>query len=250
MVVWWGDTVSPTEVPVFTSGGLWQLVRVGKFLRFDFVSPSFGPQPYVSATVNQGFSRGEIVLHSRLASAATPFFPLQYPLDELLFTNLLALGRGIELHGCGLVDEAGNGLLFVGHSGAGKSTTAGLWAQAPGVRILSDDRIIVRLIDGELRMYGTPWHGEARHARPEHAVLRRVLVLEHGASNEMELLPRVVAASALMSRSFVPHYSAPGLDFSLSFVAQVVNLVPCEVLRFVPGPEAVEVVRRSHPWQP
>lgn len=235
-------------MPVFTSGGLWQLVQVGEHLRFDFVSPSFGPEPYVSATVAQGFASGEIVLHSRLASAATPFFPLQYPLDELLFTNLLALGRGIELHGCGLVDEADNGLLFVGHSGAGKSTTAGLWVQEPGVRILSDDRIIVRLIDGELRMYGTPWHGEARHALPEHGVVRRILVLEHGASDCLELLPRGVAASALMSRSFVPHYSATGLDFSLSFVAQMVDLVPCEVLRFVPGPEAVALVRRSHPW--
>lgn len=237
-------------MPVFTSGGLWQLVRVGEHLRFDFVSPSFGPEPYVSATVNQGFSRGEIVLHPRLASNATPFFPLQYPLDELLFTNLLALGRGIELHGCGLVDEAGNGLLFVGHSGAGKSTTAGLWAQVPGVRILSDDRIIVRMIGGELRMYGTPWHGEARHALPEHAVLRRILVLEHGQSNHVEPLPRGAAASGLMSRSFVPHYFAPGLEFSLSFLEHVVERVPCEVLRFVPGPEAVALVRRSHPWLP
>ncbi|MGV8042266.1 MAG: hypothetical protein AB2L07_20180 [Thermoanaerobaculaceae bacterium] len=246
----WGDTSGPAGDAVFTSGGLWQLVRAGERLRFDLVSPSFGAYPYVSATLATDFRTGEVVVHPGLAASGAPFYALQYPLDELLFTNLLARGRGIELHGCGLVDEAGNGLLFVGHSGAGKSTTAGLWVQEPGVRILSDDRIIVRLIDGELRMYGTPWHGEARHSLPEHAVLRRILVLEHGQSNHLERLPRGAAASALMSRSFVPHYSAPGLEFSLAFVAQVVELVPCEVLRFVPGPEAVELVRRSHPWLP
>ena len=71
----------------------------------------------------------------------------------------------------GLVDPEGRGHLFVGQSGAGKSTMARFWAGREGVRILSDDRIILRQIRGEIWMYGTPWHGEARHALPEKARL-------------------------------------------------------------------------------
>ena len=38
--------------------------------------------------------------------------------------------------------------LFVGHSGAGKSTTTRLWTAREDVEVLSDDRIIVRRDEG------------------------------------------------------------------------------------------------------
>jgi len=43
---------------------------------------------------------------------------LEYPLDELLITHYLSLGRGVELHASGMVRSDGESLLFVGHSGA------------------------------------------------------------------------------------------------------------------------------------
>src|SRR5207237_1133299 len=70
--------------------------------------------------------------------------PLEYPLDELLITNWLSCGRGVEVHACGLVDRESGGHLFLGHSGAGKSTTTLLWKKLRDVRVLSDDRIILR----------------------------------------------------------------------------------------------------------
>ena len=56
----------------------------------------------------------------------------------------LACGQGLEVHAVGIVDEIGRGHLFLGHSGAGKSTTARLWLEQPEIRILSDDRIVLR----------------------------------------------------------------------------------------------------------
>jgi ABC-type cobalamin/Fe3+-siderophores transport system ATPase subunit len=64
---------------------------------------------------------------------------LEYPLDELIFTNLLAQRNGVELHGCGVIDHD-QGLLFLGFSGAGKSTLARLWRRHLDATILSDDR--------------------------------------------------------------------------------------------------------------
>ena len=70
--------------------------------------------------------------------------------------------RGIELHACGIVDEAGQGHLFVGQSGRGQVHHRPVCGckQRPGL-VLSDDRIVVRLRPVRPRMFGTPWHGEA-----------------------------------------------------------------------------------------
>ena len=72
--------------------------------------------------------------------------PLEYPLDELLLQGLLARGRGAEIHACGIADGSGRGLLFVGQSGAGKTTMARLWEGERGITVLSDDRIILRRV--------------------------------------------------------------------------------------------------------
>ena len=53
--------------------------------------------------------------------------------------NLLGTGYGILLHSCG-VSDTGNGIVFAGVGGAGKTTTARLWNDQAGVRVLNDDR--------------------------------------------------------------------------------------------------------------
>src|SRR6476660_9837409 len=70
--------------------------------------------------------------------------PLEYPLDELLIMHRLTQEKAIELHGSGIVRSNGEANLFIGHSGAGKSTTTRLWTAVEDVEVLSDDRIIVR----------------------------------------------------------------------------------------------------------
>src|SRR5438876_3508289 len=164
----WGklDAVSGGE-PLFDSGGLWRLVAANGSLRFSCTSPALGSLPYKMASVDRAFRAGEVWLHRPYFPSGRPAHPLEYPLDELLMIHLLAEGRGVEVHACGAVAPNGQGYLFVGQSGAGKTTMARLWQKAEGaggadgVRILSDDRIILRKIDGTLWMYGTPWHGEA-----------------------------------------------------------------------------------------
>jgi hypothetical protein len=95
--------------------------------------------------------------------------PLEYPLDELLIMHRLTQEKAIELHSCGIVRPDGTGNLFVGHSGAGKSTTTQLWMAREDVEVLSDDRIIVRRDEGGV-LAETPCHGAG--AGDEQQVLR------------------------------------------------------------------------------
>lgn len=227
----------------FDSGGVWQLYRDGERLVFRLSSPKFGPLPYKTATMATDFASGIVHLHRPCFPSGVECYPLDYPLDELLLTNWLALGRGIEVHACAVVDRDGRAYLFAGHSGAGKTTMARQWVGAPGVSVLSDDRVVVRNIDGRIWIYGTPWHGDEPLASPARAQLTRVFFLEHAAANHVAAVGGATAAAKLFARSFPPFFSAGALDATLTILSEIVQRVPFADFGFVPTRAVRQVVR-------
>jgi hypothetical protein len=226
---------------LFDSGSVWQLYDHAAGFRFDFTAPIYGEQPYKRLLVDRHFRRATLQMNEEsftgIHSAADP---LEYPLDELLIMHRLTQEKAIELHGVGIVGPDGTSNLFVGHSGAGKSTTAQLWTSLHGVEILSDDRIIVREDANQIFMYGTPWHGEAHFALPDRAPLQRIFILEHGQGNVLTRLTRSQLVAELFARSFVPFHRHEYVDSALSFLERVADSVPCYRYAFEPDQRAVE----------
>jgi hypothetical protein len=230
---------------VFDSGALWQLYSDNGTYVFQFTSPAFGTFPYKIASFNKDFTKGEVSINRSYFDPNRCIYPLEYPLDELLLVNHLGMGKGVEVHASGVVDSSGQGHLFLGQSGAGKTTMARLWQDTPGVTILSDDRIILRQIDKKLWMYGTPWHGEAMLASPDRAPLERIYFLEKGAKNGVVSQKNSESVGNLIACSFIPFYSQDALSFTLSFFEEVVKAVPCYDLSFVPDQRVVEFVQKE-----
>ncbi len=229
---------------VFDSGGLWQLYDDGAHCSYRFESAARGPAPYRIARFSRDFSAGEVLQHPhREARAGLSFYPLEYPLDELLVIRRLGLEGGVELHACGVIAEDERGFLFVGQSGAGKTTTARLWDAAAPCTVLSDDRIILRREAGAFRMYGTPWHGEARYASPRSAPLANVFLLDRAPKNRIDPIPRAEATARLLACSFVPFHDAAAVDSAARLLEEIVHSIPCHRLAFVPDPSVVPYVR-------
>src|ERR1700676_2646745 len=239
----------PQHQPLFDSGSVWSLfeecLEHHEGYRLNFQRPFRGENPYKSAWFDRNFKNGHLVLSRQFFPDDRPVYPLEYPLDEVLMIHRLACGYGLEVHAVGLVDEIGRGHLFLGHSGAGKSTTARLWLNHPGVQILSDDRIILRAHGDKIFMYGTPWHGDAGISSPECAAVTNIYFLEQYPHNEILPLAPGVAAAELFARSFVPRHCAQGLEFSLGFIERLTRQIPCNIFRFVPQQSAVEAIRRG-----
>jgi hypothetical protein len=242
-IAWTESLAFPKVHPSFSSGGLWSAYASQTGTKFYFSSSAIGPVPYKAAWFDPAFERGHVVLNREAFPVESPVFPLEYPLDELVMMHRLALGEGVEVHALGLEDRNGSGYLFLGHSGAGKSTTARLWMAEPDVNLLSDDRIILRKHDDKFWMYGTPWHGDAGVASPGHAPLSAIFLLEQSSANELAPISASTAAAELFARAFVPHYLESGIQFTLSFLDQITRSVPCSILRFTPTSSAVEAVR-------
>jgi hypothetical protein len=226
----------PRGERLFDSGGVWRMFAEDDGVRIECQTDVVGPEPYKVSTFNSDFTRGTIRV-----SLTRPHDPLEYPLDELLVANLLARGRGVELHGCGVIDHSGRGHLFVGQSGAGKTTTARMWGD-DAREIISDDRVIVREIDGELRMFGTPWHGEAELASPSSAPLTGVYLLTQAAENELRELPPAVAVARLFGCTFPPFHDAAAIEFTMSMLERIVSRVPVREFRFTLDRNALKLI--------
>jgi hypothetical protein len=240
----WTDRVAiPDCASQFESGGLWSAYTTSDQHMFFFTSQHWGAQPYKAAQFDREFRSGRVQLSRQVFDPGAAHYPLEYPLDELMMIHRLALGEGLEVHGCGIIDNDGMGRLFVGHSGAGKSTTARMWLNQPGARVLSDDRIILRFSEGGLRMHGTPWHGDAGLAAQQSAPVHQILFLEHAQRNRIVALERSAAAAELYVRCFVPHYLQHGIALVLELVDRVVAAIPAYRLEFVPDASAIEAVR-------
>jgi hypothetical protein len=227
----------------FDSSALWVLHHNGrKDFRVEFHRGFGGPAvAFVDVDLNK---REGTVFYTEdgLRDAGTGFLPFVHPVDGVIFINLLPSWNGILLHACG-VDDRGRGYLFAGRSGDGKSTTATLWDGEAGVKVLSDERIIVREIEEKFYAYGTPWHGEVEVGDPGRLEVEEVFFLRHAERNYTKKLSPEDAAGRIFARCLPTFWDKEGIAQSLSLIERIVKKVPCYEFGFVPDKGAVSFVR-------
>ena len=177
--------------------------------------------------------------------------------DQILLARLLADRQGCYLHSAGAILD-GQGLLFVGHSEAGKSTISKMltdqdltgFGNLSGlhIEVLCDDRNIVRRWTEGWRVYGTWSHGEWPVVSASFAPLRAIMFLEQAAENrltpldgdrEREIVPRLLACL------ITPFVTADWWDKSLTLVEQMAREVDCYRLRFDKSGSVVDVLREA-----
>lgn len=152
---------------------------------------------------------------------------------------------GALMHACGVIDGSGQGLLFCGRSGAGKTTTARLWAAA-GAKVLNDDRTVVRADLTRLSIFGTPWHGELGSVTNAAAPLRALFLLRKADRCALTPLRPGEVARRLLGCSWPPIWANKGgLDLLVPLFRRLAREVPAYELAFTPDRAAVELVREA-----
>jgi hypothetical protein len=225
---------------VFDSGSSWALYEQDGRYALLLGASSFSSEPYGIALFDSEIRQIDVFLQpEQLPNGLLPD-PLQFPLGEVLMVCLLAQGRGLMVHACG-VNDGGQGYLFAGQSTHGKSTMARQWQDE--ALVLNDDRIVLRQREGRFWMYSTPWHGDHTGISAQAVPLDKLFFLRHDRTNCARRRQGVAAASMLLARSFPPLSDADGMRFTLDFCAQLVDAVPCFDLGFVPSKDVLDTVR-------
>lgn len=232
---------------IFDSGSIWRLYSLGDEYIITMSSPIMGPDPYRIARFNKTFDKGQLYVKPRETTdnrrgpnGKPSICPFDYPLDEWLIINKVADGRGLDVHGCGVANDE-SGILFIGVSGAGKSTLANLWKNKP-VRILSDDRLIVRPYNKEHWVYGTPWHGDANISMATGVPLKGLYFITQSPENSLRRLPRAEALTRLLVCCFPTFYIKDGMEKTMTLLEEISSNVPAYEFGFVPDDSAIDFV--------
>jgi hypothetical protein len=172
-----------------------------------------------------------------------------FPTDQIILARVLADRQACYLHSSAAVID-GAGLVFVGHSDAGKSTTARMLDGR--AEILCDDRNVVRRWPDGFRVHGSWSHGEIPHVSATSAPLAAILLLAQSTENRVVRLDRPMQAAARLTACMVkPLADADWWDKSLRLVEALVAAVPCYEMRFDKSgaivPALVELAARHAP---
>ncbi|MCR4993860.1 MAG: hypothetical protein K6A32_00520 [Bacteroidales bacterium] len=98
-----------------------------------------------------------------------------------------------------VIRNAGYGYLFTAPSGTGKSTHTHLWYQyIPGSDLMNDDNPVVRIVDGQTRIYGSPWSGKTPCYRNIWAPVGAITRIEQRPENTIRRMAPVEAFAALL----------------------------------------------------
>ena len=162
-----------------------------------------------------------------------PFPPCSHPLDQMIIVLALATRKGTLIHGTGL-GLNGKGLVFAGKSGTGKSTIARLFSELEGIIPLSDERVVVRELDGGLKVYGTPWPSDAGVAGPSRLPLSAIFFLHHGKDNRIERCDKATSLERLLPVTSIPWYDRELIPHVMDFCGRIISETPCFDLYFRP----------------
>jgi hypothetical protein len=122
-------------------------------------------------------------------------------LDSMLriaFSQSCLLHDAVSIHASVVIFNH-YGYLFLGKSGTGKSTHSRLWLSSfEGTELLNDDNPIIRLIQGESFVYGSPWSGKTRCYKNKSYPIGGIVRLSQAPNNRFTILKNVEAFSSIM----------------------------------------------------
>jgi radical SAM protein with 4Fe4S-binding SPASM domain len=164
-----------------------------------------------------------------------------FPTDQILLASTLASREGCFIHSSGIILD-GKGLLFVGHSEAGKSTMVKM-TRGGRAEILCDDRMIVRRHHDGFKIYGTWSHGEVSEVSAGSAPLKAMLFLEKSAENRLiPLQDRAECRRRILACLIKPFVTSEWWNNMLDLVDRMASEIPCYVLRFDKSGQVMKIL--------
>lgn len=143
----------------------------------------------------------------------------------IMFCRKLIAFDGMRFHASAVVVD-GKAYLFTADPGIGKSTHTLLWLNQFGNRayILNDDKPIIRLIDGILYAFGSPWSGKYDISANIGVPIAGIAILERGDKNVISRCSGLKALVSIMKQlntSKFKDYRTKMMELTDKLVTQV-----------------------------
>jgi len=205
--------------------------------------PSGKNQHYI---LSHDFSKAEVyLLRKRKDEFSWNLEEIIYDALQVILIHYFSRRGAIFTHAVGIKDNSTKGLLFIGKSGQGKSTSARLWHKHSRAKVLNDDRIILRKIDNKFFIYGSPWHGDFSDyltSRVDRARLKSIFFISHSRKNRASVLKKRIF-SFLYPCLFPAFWDREGLEKTVNMCNELFSKVPCFKLGFRNDKSVIKFIR-------
>jgi hypothetical protein len=161
----------------------------------------------------------------------------------LLYTFTTSPYDTLMIHASVIAYE-GAGYVFLGKSGTGKSTHSRMWLESvEGAWLLNDDNPVIRVVDGEAYIYGTPWSGKTPCYKNEVLPLKGIVRLSQAPYNKIERLSPLKAYASLMPACSCMRWDRRSTDALHGSVEMVIRKVAGWHLECLPDYDAAYTCR-------
>ncbi len=138
------------------------------------------------------------------------------------------------------VSIGGEGVIFTGFSGVGKTTQAELWQKYLGAEVINGDKIFIRETDDGFYGCGLPWKGSSPYCLNKKTLLRGIVVLCQAEENRITRLG-LQTFEKLLPHLFMPHWDEKCLVKALDTFGRLTDTVPVYLLECRPDEDAVKL---------
>ncbi len=167
-------------------------------------------------------------------------YPLEY-LDIRLFQLWLATFGDLILHASGaVIGDRGYG--FLGHSGAGKSTLAAALLKNHSLEILGEDQIILRYINSDFWIFGTPWHQDSSLCSPKGVKLEKLFFLNKDEKSGLRDLTPLTGVAHILQTAFIPFHLREAMPLVLEHLSLLSEKIPFYSMSYQLGSDPLELI--------
>lgn len=145
-----------------------------------------------------------------------------------------------------VVAHDGGAYMFLGRSGTGKSTHSSLWLKnIENTYLLNDDNPVIRVVDGQVNIYGTPWSGKTPCYKNEVLTLKACVRLSQAPHNNIKKLSALHAYASLMPACSCMRWDRKSTDALHRTVEKVISRIGNWHLECLPDADAAHLCHSS-----
>ena len=141
-----------------------------------------------------------------------------------------------------LVRNNNFGYAFIAKSGTGKSTQVSMWLRhIEGSDLMNDDNPIIRNIDNEFWIFGSPWSGKTPCYRNVKARLGAITRIDRATTNSVDKLPPIQAFASLLPSCSSMKWDSDIYNAVCDTITKIVETTGIYTLHCLPNKEAAKV---------
>lgn len=163
----------------------------------------------------------------------------------LIFAFAGAHKQTLLIH-ASLVRNNNFGYAFIAKSGTGKSTQVSMWLRhIAGSDLMNDDNPIIRCIDNEFWIFGSPWSGKTPCYRNIKARLGAITRIDRATTNSVDKLPPIQAFASLLPSCSSMKWDSDIYNAICDTITKIVETTSIYTLHCLPNKEAAEVCYKA-----